>query len=121
MALIPTHRAPTHPGVMLREEFLVPLGISQSELAAAIQVPFQRVNEIVRGKRGITPGTALRLAKFLHTTPEFWLNLQMICDLYTSQQEEQAILRTIRATSVRAHRAAEAVQCRAERADPIRT
>jgi addiction module HigA family antidote len=106
MAVIPAHRAPTHPGAMLREEFLNPLGISQSDLAKAIKVPFQRVNEIVRGRRGITPSTALRLAKYLNTTPEFWLNLQMICDLYVSQREEQTVLRTIHATSATAHRSA---------------
>ena len=64
MARIPTHRSPTRPGEMLLKEFLIPMGLTQRELAEGIQVPYQRVNEIVRGRRGITPSTALRLAKF---------------------------------------------------------
>ena len=64
MIRIPTHRAPTHPGEMLAEEFLNPMGITQRELAAAIRVPYQRVNEIVNGRRGVTPSTALCLARF---------------------------------------------------------
>jgi addiction module HigA family antidote len=64
MLRIPTHREPTHPGDMLLEEFLEPMGITQRELSEAIHVPYQRVNEIVNKKRGITPSTALRLAKF---------------------------------------------------------
>jgi addiction module HigA family antidote len=106
MSRIPTHRQPTHPGVMLREEFLIPLGISQSKLAEAIHVPFQRVNEIVRGCRGVTPSTALRLSKYFNTTPDFWLNLQMTFDLFTSQQDEQPILRSIRPNAAAHHCAA---------------
>ncbi|HEX2612140.1 MAG TPA: HigA family addiction module antitoxin, partial [Fibrobacteria bacterium] len=64
MPRIPTHRNPTHPGEMLLEEFLVPLGVTQRELADSIHVSFQRVNEIVNGRRGVTPATALRIAKF---------------------------------------------------------
>ena len=63
MIRIPTHRAPTHPGEMLLEEFLNPMGITQRQLADAIHVPYQRVNEIINGRRGVTPATALRLAK----------------------------------------------------------
>ena len=63
MVRIPTHRTPTHPGEMLLEEFLDPMGLTQRELAEAIGVPYQRVNEIVNGRRGITPSTALRLAR----------------------------------------------------------
>ena len=74
MVRIPTHRAPTHPGEMLREEFLVPMNISQRDLADAIHVPYQRVNELVNQKRGITPSTALRLAKFFGVSADFWLN-----------------------------------------------
>jgi addiction module HigA family antidote len=85
---IPTHRPPTHPGEMLREEFLIPLELTQLELANAIHVPYQRVNEIVRGRRGITPSTALRLAKFFGTSAGFWINLQMRWDLYAAQQAE---------------------------------
>jgi addiction module HigA family antidote len=80
---------------MLLEEFLKPLGVTQRELAEAIQVPYQRVNEIVNQRRGITPGTALRLAKFLGTSVEFWLNLQQRCDLYRALREEDQSLRSI--------------------------
>jgi len=82
MVRIPTNRAPTHPGEMLLEEFLEPMGISQRELANAIHAPYQRVNEIINKKRGITPSTALRLAKFFSVTEEFWLSLQLRWDLY---------------------------------------
>lgn len=85
---IPTHRAPTHPGEMLLSEFLEPMGISQKMLADAIHVPYQRVNEIINQKRGITPATALRLAKYFGTSADFWLNLQIRWDLYRSIQSE---------------------------------
>lgn len=88
MVRIPTDREPTHPGAMLLSEFLQPLGITQSELAVAINVPFQRVNEVVRGRRGVTPSTALRLSRGLGTTPEFWMNLQLRWDLHRAQREE---------------------------------
>jgi addiction module HigA family antidote len=81
MGMISENRIPTHPGVILLEEFLVPLGITQVELAEHLEIPVQRVNEIVRGKRGITPATAWLLSEALDTTPEFWLNLQMNRDL----------------------------------------
>jgi addiction module HigA family antidote len=64
MIRVPTDRTPTHPGEMLLEEFLKPMGLTQRELANAIHVPYQRINEIVNAKRGMTPGTALRLQKF---------------------------------------------------------
>lgn len=86
----PTHRAPTHPGEMLRQEFLLSLGITQRELANAIHVPYQRVNEVVRGKRGVTPTTALRLSKFFGNDPGFWMNLQLRWDLYHAQRSEAA-------------------------------
>ncbi|MCE7985870.1 MAG: addiction module antidote protein, HigA family [Caldilinea sp. CFX5] len=95
MVRMPTHRAPTHPGEMLLEEFLTPMNITQRELADAIQVPYQRINEIVNGKRGVTPSTALRLAKFFGMTPDFWMNLQLRWDLYWAQQEEQRVLASI--------------------------
>ena len=95
MVRIPTQRAPTHPGEMLLEEFLVPMGITQRELADAIHVPYQRVNELVNQKRGITPSTALRLARFFGTSAGFWLNLQQRWDLYRAQLEEQSELSTI--------------------------
>jgi len=85
--MIPTRRIPTHPGEILLEEFLTPLGITQVQLAAHIGVKVQRVNELVRGKRGVTPETAWLLSKALKTTPEFWLNLQANCDLYQSRPQ----------------------------------
>jgi antitoxin HigA-1 len=96
MVRIPTHRAPTHPGEMLKEEFLLPLGITQQSLADAMQVPFQRLNEIVRQRRGVSPSTALRLAKVLGTSPELWLNLQQRWDLYHALEHEQAELETLK-------------------------
>jgi addiction module HigA family antidote len=88
MVRIPTDRSPTHPGEMLREEFLDPMGITQRELADALHVPYQRVNEIVNGKRGITPSTALRLSKYFDNSAGFWMNLQLRYDLYEAQQDE---------------------------------
>ena len=79
---IPKDRVPTPPGEMLLEEFLKPLGMTQTELAERIRVPYVRVNELVNGKRRVTPSTALRLAKAFGTTPEFWLNGQLALDLY---------------------------------------
>ena len=83
--MIPSHRSPTHPGEVLLEEFLTPLGITQVKLASHIGVPTQRVNELVRGKRGVTPETAWLLSKALSTSPEFWLNLQAAYDLAQSR------------------------------------
>jgi len=95
MVRVPTNREPTHPGEILREEFLQPMGISQRELAAGIHVPYQRVNELINGKRGITPSTALRLAKYFGTTAGFWMNLQSRWDLYQAQQKEEKQLEAI--------------------------
>ncbi len=96
MVLIPTNREPTHPGEMLLEEFLIPMGITQKELAKAIHVPYQRINEIINKKRGVTPSTALRLAKFFGVSEEFWINLQLRWDLYKAKQAESKELKTIR-------------------------
>ena len=85
--LLPENRIPTHPGEILRREFLAPLGVSQVALAAHIGVPVQRVNELVRGKRGVTPETAWLLAQAFETTPDFWLNLQAACDLARTRPE----------------------------------
>jgi addiction module HigA family antidote len=79
--MLPENRIPTHPGEVLLEEFLVPLALSQVAFAGHIRVPVQRVNEIVRGKRGVTPETAWLFAQALGTSPEFWLNLQANYDL----------------------------------------
>jgi len=96
MIRIPTHRAPTHPGEMLLEEFLAPMGMTQRELADAIHVPYQRVNEIIRRRRGVTPSTALRLGKFFGMSADFWMNLQLRWDLYYAQEAERDTLRAIR-------------------------
>ena len=74
--MLPKNRIPTHPGLVLREEFLEPLGVTQSAFAGHIDVPLQRVNEIIRGKRGVTPETPWLFAAALGTTPQLWLNLQ---------------------------------------------
>ena len=96
MVRVPKHRQPTHPGQMLLEEFLNPMGLSQRQLADGIRVPYQRVNELVNGRRGITPSTALRLAKFFGTTADLWMNLQLRWDLYHAQTAESAELGRIR-------------------------
>jgi addiction module HigA family antidote len=95
MVRVPTHRVPTHPGEMLRAEFLIPMGITQRELAQAIHVPYQRVNELVNGRRGMTPGIALRLARFFGTSVDFWINSQQRWDLYHAQQAEARQLEII--------------------------
>ncbi|MEK6600759.1 MAG: HigA family addiction module antitoxin [Candidatus Binatota bacterium] len=96
MVRVPTHREPTHPGEMLLEEFLTPMRLSQRDLARRIRVPYQRVNELINRRRGITPATALRLAKFFGNSPGFWMNLQLRWDLYRAQAAEAATLRRIR-------------------------
>jgi len=83
--MIPQNRIPTHPGVILKQEFLAPHGISQVAFAAHLGVPVQRINELVRGKRGVTPETAWLLSEALNTTPEFWINLQSAYDLARSR------------------------------------
>ena len=95
MVRVPTNRRPTHPGEMLKEEYLMPMGITQRELASGIRVPYQRVNELINGKRGVTPSTALRLAKFFGSTPGFWMNLQLRWDLFRAQQLEAKQLEKI--------------------------
>lgn len=89
MVRIPKYRAPTHPGEMLMNEFLIPMSITQRDLSKAIHVPYQRINEIVNGRRGITPGTALRLAKFFNMSEDFWMNMQLRWDLYRSKSLEE--------------------------------
>jgi antitoxin HigA-1 len=80
--MLPKNRPPTHPGEMLLEEFLKPLGMTQTELAERIHVSYPRVNEIVKGRRGVTPDTALRLSRLFGTSAEFWLNGQRNWDLW---------------------------------------
>ena len=96
MVRIPTHREPTHPGEMLLKEFLEPMGLTQRELALGIRVPYQRVNELVNGRRGVTPSTALRLSKFFGNSAGFWLNLQQRWDLYHAQREDDRDLKRIK-------------------------
>ena len=88
MIRVPTHRAPTHPGEMLLEEFLKPMSLTQRELAKEIHVPYQRINELVNGRRGMTPSTALRLAKFFGVSAGFWMKLQLRWELYYAEQKE---------------------------------
>lgn len=88
---------PVHPGEILREEYLEPLGMSVNALARALHLTATRVNDIVRERRGVTSDTALRLAHYFGTTPEFWLNLQMMYELRkTAEAEGQLIRETIR-------------------------
>jgi len=78
---------PIHPGEVLREEFLGPLGMTAHALAQALRVPAPRVNDLVRERRGVTPDTALRLARYFDTTPQFWLNLQASYELKIASRE----------------------------------
>ena len=83
--MIPAHRKPTHPGEILLEEFLVPMELTQVQLAKRMDVPLQRVNTLINGKRDITAETAILLSRVLKTTPEFWMNLQAAYDLFEAQ------------------------------------
>jgi antitoxin HigA-1 len=85
--MLPRHRVSTHPGQVLLKEFLEPLALTQVKLAKAINIPQNRVNELVRGKRGITPGTALLLAEYFENSAEFWMNLQTAYDLTRARTE----------------------------------
>ncbi len=96
MVRVPTDRPPTHPGEMLLEEFLEPLGMTQTELAERIEVPFQRINSLVNGRRAMTPDTALRLSRVFGTTPAFWMNHQLRWDLYHAQRDAKAPLQRIK-------------------------
>jgi addiction module HigA family antidote len=93
---------PVHPGETLREDFLKPLGLTANRLAIDLQVPVTRVNDIVRGKRAVTADTALRLARYFGTTPQFWMNLQANYDLELAQDERGSEI----ADRIRPHRAA---------------
>jgi antitoxin HigA-1 len=85
--MLPENRIPTHPGEILQEEFLVPFGLTQVALAAHLGISVQRINEIIRGKRGVTPETAWLFAQALGTTPELWLTLQANYDLAVNRPE----------------------------------
>src|SRR3989442_8422937 len=83
-------RVTTHPGEVLAEEFLAPLGLSVNALAMSLRVPATRIGAIVKGERSVTADTALRLARFFGTTPEFWINLQAMHDLSKAKQDSGA-------------------------------
>jgi addiction module HigA family antidote len=95
MVRVPSNRVPTHPGEMLVEEFINPMGLTQRELANALHIPYQRINEIIHGRRGMTPSTALRLARYFGMSADFWMNLQLRWDLYHTSQVEKDELETI--------------------------
>lgn len=86
---LPTHQPPTHPGEMLLEEFLKPLGITQSAFAVRLGVSFPRLNEVINARRGVTPDTALRLAQVTGMSADFWLGLQQDWDLWHALRSDQ--------------------------------
>ena len=88
--MLTRNRRPTPPGEILRHEFLEPLGLTQKELAQALGITRVRLSEILRGKRAVTPDTAFRLARFFHTTPEFWIGLQTDVSLWDTLQAHGA-------------------------------
>jgi addiction module HigA family antidote len=83
---------PVHPGEVLHEDYLIPMGISQNQLALSMRVPPNRISEIIQGKRAITAETALRLARAIGTSPDFWLNLQMQYDLRVAEDNLEGVL-----------------------------
>ena len=89
--MLPTERHPTHPGEMLLKEFLEPLSITQTELARHLEWPYARLNEITRGRRGVSAASALALGEALGTGPEFWLNLQQNWDLWHSLRDHEPV------------------------------
>jgi len=98
MVRIPAHRTPSHPGEILLHDFLEPMEITQVQLAEGIHVPYQRINELINGRRGVTPSTALRLSRFFGTTPELWLNIQLRWDLFHAPRAEADELKRIKKT-----------------------
>jgi addiction module HigA family antidote len=96
MIRIPSHREPTHPGEMLLQEFLIPMELTQRDLAEAIRVPYQRINGIIKQHKGMTLSTALRLAKYFGMSADFWMNLQLRWDLYHAQKSEKKELKAIK-------------------------
>jgi addiction module HigA family antidote len=102
--VLPKNRPPTHPGEMLLEEFLRPLELSQAETARRLKMPLNRLNELIKGKRGITPDTALRLSELFKVSPEFWMNLQAGWDLWHArrQRKERGEAGSIRPIAARA-------------------
>ena len=96
MIRVPKHRSPTHSGEMLLEEFLIPMGLTQRDLAEVLRVPYQRINGIIKRHRGMTLSMALRLAKYFGMSADFWMNLQLRWDLFYAQQSEKKELKAIR-------------------------
>jgi antitoxin HigA-1 len=96
MIRIPKNRPSTHPGEMLRDEFLIPMGLTHAQLAEEIKVPLQRIEDVTDGREGLTPSLALRLAKFFGMSSVFWMNLQVIVDLQVAEQKEASVLKTIK-------------------------
>lgn len=86
--MLPKHRAPCHPGEILRAEFLEPLRMAETTAAQKMDIPLNRLSEIVNGRRGISADTALRLSHLFRTTPQFWMNLQTNFDLYRARQRQ---------------------------------
>lgn len=99
MIRVPTHRVPTHPGEMLLEEFLLPVNLPLQELAAAIYVPTGHIQAVVQQQQSITPGLALRLAKYFGTSVDFWMNLQLRWDLHHALNAEADTLSRIQPRS----------------------
>lgn len=89
-------RQPTHPGVILKEEFISPLGLTQVEVADRLKTTFRTVNEILNGKRNVSPDMAIRLSRFFGTSEELWLNLQDQYDLYKAREKNKDVLSGIR-------------------------
>lgn len=87
--------SPVHPGEILQQEFLEPMGLSQNKLSQALHIPARRVNEIVLGKRSITADTALRLSRYFKNSPQFWLGLQMDYDLDTTEDKMEEQIKEI--------------------------
>ncbi len=101
--MLPKKRRPTPPGEILRHEFLEPLGITQKALADSLGITRVRVNEIILGKRNITPDTALRLSRFFDTTVDFWMGLQIDLDVWDTLKKHSSEYKKIRPTTVPAH------------------
>src|SRR6266478_3813332 len=109
--MLPEFRIATHPGQILLAEFLEPLRLTQAELARSLRIPLNRVNELVRGKRGITPESALLLSEYFRNSPEFWMNLQTAHDLSRTRQEMRKRPGGISTALVRAHRDFRLIRC----------
>ena len=103
MIRVPKYREPTHPGEILLEEFLIPMGMSQQCLARSIRVPYLCINEIVNKRRGVAPATALRLGRYFGNTVVFWTNLQFRWDVYRAQSSEVEPLQKIQPQQVARH------------------